>query len=46
MNMTKMKNYHRLVVIDESIYRKAGTQEYYDAIKVVSDWMIADGMHT
>ena len=26
---------------DGSIYRKAGTQEYYDAIKVVSDWMIA-----
>ena len=31
---------------DGSIYRKAGTKEYYDAIKVVSDWMIADGMHT
>ena len=31
---------------DGSIYRKAGTKEYFDAVKLVSDWMIEDGMDT
>ena len=31
---------------DGSIYRKAGSKEYFDAVKLVSDWMIEDGMHT
>ena len=30
---------------DGSIYRKAGRREYYDAVNLVSEWMIADGMN-
>ena len=30
---------------DGSIHRKAGRREYYDAINLVSEWMIADGMN-
>ena len=29
---------------DGSIYRKAGSQEYFDAVGLVSDWMEKDGM--